>query len=213
MYWVALSLEAQIHVAQRQRMLGVQQKRRADLRHRIDTLLQDYLDQDVEITIRRICRGLGYDYDYLQAEPDLLADVRTMIVPHNRQVRQRRQVRLHARTNEVLAELHTSSEPVTLQILAERIGLSITQLRTHYPELLALIQSALPQHCAKLKMQRSQRECSLLNEAATSLAARGIRITTNTLFQEAGLSKGRLKVDPDLRDICREWIGNFAPRD
>lgn len=213
MYWIALNIEAQVHTAQRQRVLDAQQKRRTDLRRRIDTLLQDYRDQDVEITIRQICRGLGYDYDYLQAEPDLLAHVRTMIGSHNRQVRQRRQTHLCARTNEVLAELHASNEPVTLQILTERIGLSITQLCTRYPELLALIQSALPQHRAKLKTQRSQRECSLINEAATSLAAQGIRITTNTLFQEAGLSKGRLKVDPVLRDICRGWIGNFAPRD
>ena len=213
MYWIALDLEQQVHAAQRQWKAQGAQQRQAMLRAQIDAILQTHIGQDQEVTLRQIGRALGHNCDYLHSDRILGAYVRAALNAHNTQVQQRRCAHWLARTHQVLDELKQRETPLTIPLLAKQIGLTVAQLQNRYPEIHRLVQHALQEHRARLKVARSQRECRQINEAGTRLAARGGRISGKSLLKEANLSEARIKLDPLVRDALLGWLGNFAPCD
>jgi hypothetical protein len=212
-YWIALDLEQQVHAAQRHWKAQGPQQRLAILRAQLDVILQTYIAQEQEVTLRQISRALGYNCDYLNSDRVLGDYVRTILNAHNAQVQQRQQAHWLARTNQVLEELKLRDTPVTLPLLAQQIGLSLGQLQNHYPGILQRLRQAWREHRAKLKAVRSRHECNQLDEAGTRLAARGVRISIKSLLREANLSESRIKVDPRVKDTLLGWLGNFAPCD
>ena len=70
-HWISLGLEEQVHQAQARRRAQEQQQRSATRRARVEAALQTMLDQDEEITFRRVGRALGYGPEYVQTCPEL----------------------------------------------------------------------------------------------------------------------------------------------
>lgn len=213
MYWIALGLEEQVHQAQAQRRAREKQQRHAALRARVEAVLQTMLDQDEEITLRRVGRALGCNSDYLHTHPDLAKRVHEVARQHNAQVRQRWYEALVVQITHAIEELKHGNGAMTISEIAQRVGLSYNKLHQSYPELHAMVRQALNEHQAEIKASRTKTECARINEAAVRLVVQETRLTYGAILKEAGLGKYRAKCDPVIRDLLQQWIGGFAPRD
>jgi len=212
MYWIALDLEERVHHGQAQRRAQEKQERRAALRVRIEAILQPLLNQDEEITLRRIGQVLGRNSDYLNSYPELAGYVRKVIRQHNAQVRQRRYEALLAHITHIIQALKHSNEAMTIEMFSQQVGLSYKQLRKRYPELHAMVRQAVQEHRARITASRIQAQIAQINEAAARLVAQGTRLTYETILKEAGLSEHSDKC-PVVRERLQRWTGSFAPRD
>ena len=206
MYWISLDLETQVHQAQAQRRTQEKLERRASLRVCIDAALQPLLVRDEKISARQVSCALGFNADYLNTHRLLAAYVQEQVQAHNRQVAERRGECLRTRIADILAELPHCEVEVTFREVAQAVGLSDDHLRTHYPELHALVRAALSEHLARLKMARSQAECARINEAAARLATQGQSLSVASICRVAGLPKYRRLHDPTLQALLHQWI-------
>lgn len=211
-YWIALGMKDEIHQAQAEQRTQEQQQRYAVRRARIEAVLRRLLQEDEEITLRRVGRELGRNSDYLHAYPDLAEEVSEQIHSHNIEVRQRRYERLAAQTTQFADAIRSGNDDLTFGEIAQQMGLPTENLRKLFPELHTLIREALDDRRVRLKTLRTQRECAQINEAAARLVAIGSRLNYAAILREAGLSVYRGQCDPVIHDLLQQWVGGFAPR-
>ncbi len=212
-YWTFLGLADQVHQAQLQRRDREMQDRRAALRERVKTIVQSFLSQDEEITLRRVGRALGYDPNYLSDQPDLREWVQEVAQMHKAQVRQRQCSALSETLSHLIKEAQQSNTPMTIQGIVKQTGLSYAQLCDQYPELYPMVRQAVQEHQARIKNLRLEMRCVEINEAAARLVSRGVRLTYKALLEEAGLHLCKSRLDPVIQELLRQWVGNFAPGD
>lgn len=212
-YWISLDLEAQVHQAQAQRRAQEKRARHASMRTRVDAALQTLLARDQKISLRQVSRAAGFDSDYHNYEVLLVGDIQEQIQAHNCQVVERQVERLRLRIAEILGELPNCDVNVTFREIAQAAGLSTDYLHRHYPDLCAVVRSALAEHLDRIKAARSQAECALINAAAARLAAQGRSLGIIAICREAGLHKYRCQADPALLALMHQWIDDDGPSD
>jgi transposase len=211
-YWIALGLEDEVHQAQAKQRTQEQQQRHAIRRAQIEAVMHRLLQEDAEITLRRLGRELGLNSDYLHTYPDLAEEVSEQIQHHNAEVRQRRYERLAVQTAQFVDAIRVGNDDLTFGEIAQQMGFSLGNLRKLFPQLHALIREAQEDRRIRLKTLRTQRECAQINEAAARLVANGSRLKFASILREAGLSKYRGQCDPVIHDLLQQWVGGFAPR-
>lgn len=211
-YWIALGLEDEIHQAQATQRTLEQQQRHAIRRTQIEAIMHRLLQEDAEISLRRVGRELGRNSDYLHSYPDLAVEVAKQIQSHNTEVRQRRYEQLTVQTAQFVDAIRSGNDDLSFPEIAQQMGLSKENLRKSFPELYTLIRKALDDRRVRLKTVRTQRECAQINEAAARLVANGSRLNFASILREAGLSKYRGQCDPVIHDLLQQWVGGFAPR-
>jgi len=213
MYWISLDLEERVHQAQARRRAQEQQERYAALCDRVEAILQSFLNQDEEITLRRVDQALGYASEYLHNYPDLVERVREVARQHNAQVRQRRYETLSTRIAQAIKEAKKDNGTMTIHDIAQRAGLPYNRLYQSYPELHTMVRQAVQEHQARMRVARTEARCAQINEAAARLVAQGSRLTYKAILKEVGLHKCSAKADPVVQTLLRRWVGDFAPRD
>ncbi len=212
MHWISFGLEDQVHQAQAQRRACEKQQRAADLEIRLEPLLRSLLAQEQEISLAQVNEALGHSNNYLQYYPSSFQQVQEAIQLHNAQVQQRRQAELADKLAHALQELKGSLVDVPIPEIARRIGLTYHGLTQTYPEFHRQVQQAVAEHRAELKSARCERECGQINEAVVRLIYQGVSLSYRAILAEAGLDKYRVQCDPAIRDLLRQWIGEFPAR-
>jgi len=206
-YWRALGLEREVHQAQAQQRAQEQAQRRTQLRTRIDAVLPSLLQPEQEVTLRMVARQLGYNPEYLQSEPELVAYVRSVIVPHNAQVRQARYAATASRLQNLCARLANMQEGVTMAWLLEQLGLSWKCLQARYPGLAAYAQQAVKERQLRARQARTAEQIMQIDRAASRLIASGSRLTHKAILAEAKLSPHSDK-SPALQQRLQHWVGS-----
>lgn len=212
MYWIALNLESQVHQAQQRRREKEKQERLADLKARLEQVLQPLLNQEEAISLRRLGRAMGYNSDFLHSRPALTAWAQALIQPHNDRVRQKQKERVTEQVLQALDALKESNRLVKAEEIAQNAGLHYAQLREDFSELLPVIRQALAEHRAQfLELQRKD-QLERIDAAVSRLVVKGARLSYQVILQEAGLNIHGSK-NPVIRDALIRWMGIFAPRD
>jgi hypothetical protein len=212
MYWIALDLEVAVHQAQAERREREKQDRQAALRTRLEQVLPPMLEQNQEISLRRVGRALGCNSDYLHCCTDLLEWAERQIGPHNARVRQSVHAATTVRILQAMEEMKASERIVKAEELAQKAGLTYGKLREVYPELLPTLHSAIVEHRVRLEADKRQDQIARIDAAGARLTERGVRLNYKAILQEAGLSPYASK-SPVIRDALIRWTGIFAPRD
>jgi transcriptional regulator with XRE-family HTH domain len=212
MYWIALNLETQVHQAQQRRREKEKQERLADLKARLEQVLQPLLNQEEAISLRQLGRAMSYNSDFLHSYPALTAWAQALIQPHNDRVRQKQKETVTGQVLQALDALKESNRLVKAEEIAQNAGLHYAQLREDFPGLLPVIHQALSEHRAQfLELQRKD-QLEQIDAAVSRLVAKGARLNFRVILQEAGLSVHGSKI-PAIRDALTRWMGIFAPRD
>jgi len=206
-YWRALGLETEVHVAQAQRRAQQQAQRRTQLRTRVDAVLPSLLEPDQEVTLRMVARQLGYNPEYLQSDRELMAYVRSVIVPHNAEVRQARYAAIASRVQQLCARLADMPGRVRMAWLLEELGLSWQCLQERYPELAAYAQQAVKERQHQERQARTAEQIMQIDRAASRLIASGSRLTHKAILAEAKLSPHSDK-SPALQQRLQHWVGS-----
>jgi len=212
MYWIALNLETQVHQAQQRRREKEKRERLADLKARLEQVLQPLLNQDETISLRQLGRAMGYNSDFLHSCPTLTAWAQALIQPHNDHVRQKRKETATSQILQALDELKGSNQLVKVGEIAQKAGMNYAQLREDFPGLLPVIRQALTEHRAQLLELQRKDQLERIDAAVSRLVAKGARLSYQVILQEAGLSIHGSK-NPVIRDALIRWMGIFAPRD
>ena len=160
-----------------------QQQRHALRRAQIKAVMHRLLQEDAEITLRRVGRELGRNSDYLHSCPDLAEEASQQIQSHNTEVRQRRYERLAMQTAQIVDAIRSGNNYLEIREIARQMGLSLENLRKLFPEFHTLIREALEDRRIRLKTLRTQRECAQINEAAVRLATNGSRLNFSAICQ------------------------------
>ncbi|MBA3469423.1 MAG: TniQ family protein [Herpetosiphonaceae bacterium] len=208
MYWLRLGIEAEVHRAQAQRRAVEGAQRRADLQSQIEAILPTLLAENRELTLRDIARQLGYNPEYLQTYPDLVAAVRRVIVPHNAALQQRHTEALATRVHELCGRLAQRETYTTMAAFLEEAGVNWGYLRDTYPDLATAAQQAVKTHQHRMKARQREADIAAIDAGAQRLVAQGARLTRTAILAEAGMSQWTCKPDA-IRDRIRQWIGSF----
>jgi hypothetical protein len=212
MYWIALNLETQVHQAQQRRREKEKQERLADLKARLEQVLQPLLNQEEAISLRQLGRAMGYNSDFLHTRPALTAWAQALIQPHNDRVRQKQKETVTEQVLQALDALKASNRLVKAEEIAQNAGLHYAQLREDFPGLLPVIRKALAEHRAQLLELQRKDQLEQIDAAVFRLVAKGARLNYQVILQEAGLSTHSSK-NPVICDALTRWMGIFAPRD
>jgi hypothetical protein len=212
-HWISFGLEEQVHQAQTQRRAQVKQLRDAACRVRVEAIVQTLLDQNEEITLGRVGRALGYGSQYLQSFPEIAEWVQDVARPHNAQIRQQRTEVLKSHVLQILADLKSNSQPMSIQEITRQLAVSYGYLQDYHPELLTMIRQASSEQLARIRAAHIQTISAQINEAASRLAARGIRLNYQAILKESGLSRYKAQCDPIVHDVLQQWVGSFSPND
>lgn len=211
-YWSVLEVTGEIHQAQVRRHLREKQERQAAVRARVDQALQSLIQRDEKITLERVGRELRCSKNYLSCRLGLIEHIRQVAQAHNPSVHQHREEALTAQLMQVLADLKQSGRNLTIREVAEGAGSSAFALVNAHPNVYATVRQAVGEHNVALQAARRQRELALVNEAAASLVARGIRLTRMGILKQAGLSQYRLTANPTLSGLLEHWVGDPISR-
>jgi transcriptional regulator with XRE-family HTH domain len=177
MYWIALNLEEQVHVAQAQRQAQAIQRRREGLRARVEAIVAALCAAGELITVQRVGRALGHTDDYLRTEPDVFAYVQEVAQRHNAQMRQQRHELLQARCIAALAEAKRRPDPISLHQIIRPLGLTYSQLKAAYPDLHQRLRQEVETERAARQATRRERHAAQIDAAATRLITDGVRLT------------------------------------
>jgi hypothetical protein len=213
LYWIALGMEAQVHRSQAARRRQEIVQRHAELRVRVEAILQQMVEREELITLRQVGRALGYNCEYLQTLPDLATHVRQVAQQHNPQVEQRRRAALWQRIEDTMVQLKEGAGDLTLANIEQCIGLAKGALKKCYPELHSKVIQEVREHQAQVKAEHTRRRCERINETAARLVAKGGRPTMTALLKAAGMNKSQLDLHPAIRELLQQWVGDFAPCD
>jgi ribosome-binding protein aMBF1 (putative translation factor) len=207
-HWIVLGMEEEIRQTQGERYQRNNQKQVAALRARVEQVLQALIQQDEEITLECVSRILHCSHDRLLKCPGLVQHIRTMGQTHNPQVRQRREEALSTQLQCALADLKQPGHSLRIAAVTGRVGIAPGLLANTHPAVYATVRDAVNKYNAKLKLERRQKECAQIDEAAARMVAQGIRLTYYGILREAGVSKNRMEADPVIRERLEHWIGD-----
>lgn len=210
--WIKLNVIGEIRQAQVARRIREQQARNAALRERAEQVLQAMLGQPEIITFARVKRALRCSIDRLQTCPGLVERIREVAHTHNEHVRQHREEILSAQLMDAFAELKQRGNLVRIGAVLGRVGLIPRLLEVTHPQLYAMVRQVVGEHNAHFKMVRQQKQCVQINEAATRLVARGVRLTYHAILNEAGVGRRQMEADPVIRELLDHWVGDASSR-
>lgn len=208
-HWSALGIEAEVHRAQAARRAHERQRRGEVLRARIDALLPTLLQQERELALCDVARGLGYNAEYFQSFPDLSRSVRGVLQSHNVHEQERRSAVVATRVRELCATLPHSPEVVTLRRFLEQLGLSWKYFRDTYPDLAMEVQQAVQEHQRHARVARIEHELAQIDAAAEHLVTLGERVSHKVLLAAAGVCRSR-RAEPRIQQRLQQWVGGSA---
>jgi transcriptional regulator with XRE-family HTH domain len=209
-YWIALGIEEQVHQAQAQRRQRQKRQQDAIARAHLDAVLQSMIEQDQEITPRKVSLALGYCTDHLGPNSDGREHVHQVAQSHNAQVRQRCEEALETCIMALLEELPQSDHVVTMAEIAQRAGICYHALYINYPELRTRVRQAVQEQEGRIKAQQKERLRIQIDEAAARLIKEGKRLSSKAIAREAGLNERNIYSKPVVLGLLQRWVGGLA---
>jgi hypothetical protein len=209
--WVILGLQERVRQAKVDFRREKRRQRQAELRQRLDDILQPLLEKDEIVWMRQIGEALGLK-GHLNIDPVLRAYVREVLQQHNSKVKQKQEKALREAVLQALEQLPYCDEDVKVEEIMLQAGLTYKVCHQNYPNLRVLISQAVTAHRKRLKALRIEAEVQQIEAAAARLMSQGVRLNYKTILREAGLSEYGSK-HPKLQEALLRWNGNFAPRD
>lgn len=211
MYWIALDLEERVHAAQARRQAQAIQRRRAELRARVDAIVVSLCAAGELVTVTRVGRALGHNDDYLRTDPDVFAYVQEAAQRHNAQMRQQRDEMLEAQCIAALADAKRHSDPISLRQIIRPLGLTYGYLKATYPDLYQRLRQEVEMERAAQQATRRERHAAQIDAAATRLITEGVRLTYTGLLKAAGVDRYYGFHDALIHERLEQWIGDPEP--
>jgi hypothetical protein len=211
-YWIGLGLEDQVHQAQTKRRAERKLEQHARLGAQIQAILEPLLQENRCLTVQEVHQAMGSNCFYLQGHPDQKKYLRQVIFQHNVRFKQQRNDAVSAQIARSLASLVCIDRVVSVDEITGQAGLSYTQFRKNYPTLHLEVHRAIREHRIRIKELHLKNQIRQIDEAASRLVEKGVRLNYQAILREAGLSRYAYHSTP-IRDALARWISNLAPRD
>ena len=211
-YWIVLGLEAQVHQAQAKRRADRKLEQHGRLGAQIQAILEPLLQEKRCLTVQEVYQAMGSNCFYLQGHPDQKQYLRQVILQHNICFKQQRDDAVSAQIARSIASLASIDRVVSVDEITGQAGLSYTQFRKNYPALHLEVHRAIREHRIRIKELHLKSQIRQVDEAASRLVEKGVRLNYQAILREAGLSRYAYHSTP-IRDALARWISNLAPRD
>jgi imidazolonepropionase-like amidohydrolase len=181
----------------------------------VDTILDEFCQQNEPITLSRVGRALEHGVSYVGVDnyPEIAEHVKTVARAHRAQCWQQRVERSRAQIEAVIARCQERDIPLTIHRIAAEAGLTYWQLRDDYPELMVMTRQAVRADREMRRNNQIVQQCLQISKAATRLATLGVPLTKAGILTEARKHMSIDNTAPQVYEWLKWWTGNFGARE